>query len=126
MGLVSSRGIVPISHTQDTAGPIARTVTDAAILLAAMVGDEAAPAPDAASLRGARIGVARNLSKFDPRVDALFEGALGALRARARVGRFAVLGSNGGRVSLAAAAAEPVRLLLSGPAGGAPNRGARR
>ena len=38
VGLVSRSGIVPISHTQDTAGPMARTVTDAAILLGAMVG----------------------------------------------------------------------------------------
>src|SRR5207247_4828324 len=60
VGLVSARGIVPISHTQDTAGPIARTVSDAATLLAAMVGDGSAPAPDAASLRGARVGIARN------------------------------------------------------------------
>jgi amidase len=80
VGLVSGRGIVPISHTQDTAGPMARTVTDAALLLAAMTGDASAPVPDAASLRGARIGVARNLAGFDPRVDALFEEALSALR----------------------------------------------
>jgi amidase len=80
VGLVSGRGIVPISHTQDTAGPMARTVTDAALLLAAMTGDASAPVPAEASLRGARIGVARNLAGFDPRVDALFEDALGALR----------------------------------------------
>ncbi len=81
VGLVSSRGIVPVAHTQDTAGPMARTVSDAAILLAAMIGDSSAPIPDAASLRAARVGVARNLSEFDPRVDALFEEALEALRA---------------------------------------------
>jgi amidase len=80
VGLVSGRGIVPISHTQDTAGPMARTVDDAALLLAAMIGDASAPLPDAASLSGARIGVARNLAGFDPRVDALFEEALDALR----------------------------------------------
>jgi amidase len=80
VGLVSARGIVPISHTQDTAGPMARTVTDAALLLAAMTGDGSAPVPDAGSLRGARIGVARNLAEFDPRVDAVFEEALRALR----------------------------------------------
>jgi amidase len=80
VGLVSGRGIVPISHTQDTAGPMARTVTDAAVLLAAMIGDGSAPVPDAASLRGARVGVARNLSEFDRRVNALLEGALEALR----------------------------------------------
>jgi amidase len=81
VGLVSGRGIVPVAHTQDTAGPMARTVADAAVLLAAMTGDGAAPVPDAALLRGARVGVARNLAGFDPRVDALFEEALDALRA---------------------------------------------
>jgi amidase len=80
VGLVSGRGIVPISHTQDTAGPMARSITDAALLLAAMTGDGSAPVPDAGSLRGARIGVARNVAEFDPRVDALFEEALRALR----------------------------------------------
>jgi amidase len=81
VGLVSSSGIVPVAHTQDTAGPMARTVSDAAVLLAAMIGDGSAMVPDAASLRGARVGVARNLAEFDPRVDALFEEALEALRA---------------------------------------------
>jgi amidase len=80
VGVVSGRGIVPISHTQDTAGPMSRTVTDAAILLAAMTGDGSDPLPDPASLRGARVGVARNLAEFDPRVVALFEEALEALR----------------------------------------------
>jgi amidase len=81
VGLVSNRGIVPVAHTQDTAGPMARTVADAAVLLAAMIGDGPALVPDATSLRGARVGVARNLAAFDPRVDALFEEALEALRA---------------------------------------------
>src|SRR5205814_2542434 len=76
VGLVSRSGIVPISHSQDTAGSMARTVTDAAILLGALAGiDPADPAtrpsgnkwhadyreflkPD--GLRGARIGVSRN------------------------------------------------------------------
>ena len=76
VGLVSRAGIVPISHTQDTAGPMARTVRDAAILLSAIAGmdsrDQATAAyrgvasPDYTinlntdGLRGARIGVARN------------------------------------------------------------------
>ncbi len=81
VGLVSGGGIVPVAHTQDTAGPMARTVADAAILLAAMIGDGSVPAPDPASLRGARVGVARNLGEFEPRVEALFEQALDALRA---------------------------------------------
>src|SRR3954454_9589991 len=75
VGLVSRSGIIPISHTQDTAGPMARTVADAAALLAAMRGaDPADPATkasaahaskdfakalDAGALKGARIGVAR-------------------------------------------------------------------
>ena len=75
VGLLSRAGIVPISHTQDTPGPMARTVRDAAVLLGAMVGvdaRDAATAPsqgrslpdytqvlDPAGLHGARIGVAR-------------------------------------------------------------------
>jgi len=75
VGLLSRTGIIPISHTQDTAGPMARTVTDAALLLGAMTGVDAADAASAASvthaqpdytkgldagaLKGARIGVAR-------------------------------------------------------------------
>jgi amidase len=75
VGLVSRRGIVPISHSQDTAGPLARSVRDAAIMLSAMAGlDPADPAGaavgsrfesdyarfiDPAGLRGARLGVAR-------------------------------------------------------------------
>jgi len=75
VGLVSRRGIIPISHTQDTAGPMARTVADAAELLAAMIGRDPRDAAtasadahsrwalntvlDAAALKGARIGIAR-------------------------------------------------------------------
>ena len=80
VGLVSSAGIVPISHTQDTAGPMARTVADAAALLAAMTGAASTPALDPGALRGARIGAARNLAGFDARVDSLFDDALGVLR----------------------------------------------
>ena len=81
IGLVSQAGIVPISHTQDTAGPMARTVTDAAALLAALAEEEVAFVLDPDALRGARIGVARNMAGFHDRVDALFEDALAALRA---------------------------------------------
>jgi len=75
LGLVSRAGIIPIAHSQDTAGPMARTVRDAAILLNAIAGVDArdtatsalsARQPvdytrslDANGLRGARIGVAR-------------------------------------------------------------------
>jgi len=81
VGLVSGAGIVPISHTQDTAGPMARTVADAATLFAAMTGAASSPPLDPGALRGARIGVARNMAGFHGGVDALFEDALGALRA---------------------------------------------
>ena len=92
IGLVSRHGIVPISHSQDTAGPMARSVTDAAILLEAMVGfdasDEAtaviqeeempdyASALDADGLQGKRIGIARSSTGYHEGVDALFEKAL--------------------------------------------------
>ncbi|WP_456272322.1 amidase [Bacillus sp. AK031] len=75
VGLISRTGVIPISHTQDTAGPIARTVTDAAILLQALQGVDGKDAITAANelldtnfvehllqdgLRGKRIGIARS------------------------------------------------------------------
>ncbi len=100
VGLVSRSGIVPISATQDTAGPMTRTVADAALLLTAMAGsDPADPAtaqadrrredyaarlkPDA--LKGARIGVMRYAAGFHPETDAVFEAALATLKARGAV-----------------------------------------
>ena len=96
VGLVSRAGIVPISHSQDTAGPMARTVLDAAILLGALTGadpdDEATSATagraqtdyaqycDPAGLKGARIGVARKYFGFNDAVDALMEESLDAMR----------------------------------------------
>jgi amidase len=101
LGLVSRAGIIPIAHSQDTAGPMARTVADAAILLAALSGpdlrdpatldigtrinaDDADPFGlsllDRDGLCGARIGVARNFCGFNPGVDAVFETSLAALR----------------------------------------------
>jgi amidase len=98
VGLVSRAGIIPISHSQDTAGPMARTVADAAALLAAMVGadptDPRDPATRAAAgrtadylaaldpdgLRGARIGVARKYFGFHPGVDALLETAIAVMK----------------------------------------------
>lgn len=96
LGLVSRAGIVPIAHSQDTAGPIARTVTDAAILLTAMVGmDPADPTTAEADgrraeytdfltpgrLTGVRIGVPRQRYwGFSPEADAVCEVALSALR----------------------------------------------
>ena len=96
VGLWSRSGIIPISHSQDTAGPMTRTVRDAAILLGGAVGvdprDEATSRSegnfhtdytqflDAGGLGGARIGVARSFTGFDPRVMALFEDAILAMR----------------------------------------------
>ncbi len=97
LGLVSRSGIIPIAHSQDTAGPMARTVTDAAILLGAMAGadpDDEATAPmrgrpqpdytrflDRAGLRGARIGVARRrFFGYSPEADAIVENAIEAMR----------------------------------------------
>ena len=98
VGLVSRTGIVPISHTQDTAGPITHTVRDAAILLTAMVGsDPADPASagadthridyttalDPHALRGARLGVARFLFKgFTPATLRVFNRELAVLQAQ--------------------------------------------
>ncbi|HET8655646.1 MAG TPA: amidase [Longimicrobiaceae bacterium] len=97
VGLVSRSGIIPISHNQDTAGPMARTVTDAAILLGAIAGadarDDATAASagrippdytrflDADGLRGARIGVARaRFTGYSPEADSVFEAAVAAMR----------------------------------------------
>ena len=90
IGLVSRRGIIPIAHTQDTAGPMTRTVTDAAILLGALAsvdpGDPASRAArvtdytaslDVQGLRGARIGVARKLfTGKSPATEAVFDEAV--------------------------------------------------
>jgi amidase len=97
VGLVSRSGIIPISHSQDTAGPMARTVADAAALLTVIAGvdkDDAAslaktrPAPvdyarflHADALRGARIGVVRKAMGYQPDVDAAMERAIAAMRA---------------------------------------------
>jgi amidase len=92
VGLVSRAGIIPIAHSQDTAGPMARTVADAAAVLGALTGvDPRDPATsaseghahddylqflDADGLRGARIGVDRTTFGADARVDELMEQAL--------------------------------------------------
>src|SRR5690606_29714942 len=92
--LVGRSGIIPISESQDTAGPMARTVADAAALLQVLAGgDERDPATrgartadylaflDTDGLRGRRIGVMRNFFGFDARVDALMEDVIKALDA---------------------------------------------
>jgi len=97
LGLVSRAGVIPLAHSQDTAGPMARTVADAAALLGAMAGvdarDEATAAAeghiapdytrflDADGLRGMRIGV-RSRTGRNPVLDRLLEAAIATLRAQ--------------------------------------------
>ncbi|HLX59423.1 MAG TPA: amidase [Ktedonobacteraceae bacterium] len=98
VGLTSRAGVVPIAHSQDTVGPMARTVTDAAILLGAITGiDEHDPATqssasqyftdytkylDANGLRGARIGIARQVYfGYSAKADAIIETAIERMRA---------------------------------------------
>lgn len=101
VGLVSRAGIIPISHSQDTAGPMARSVRDAAVVLGALAGVDARdPATadagqrglgdytrflDAEGLTEARIGVARRYFGFHEAVDRLMAEALDAMRARGAV-----------------------------------------
>ena len=96
VGLVSRTGIIPISHTQDTAGPMCRTLRDAAILLGALTGiDSDDPATTESrehsytdytqflkedGLRGARIGVVRRTFGFNEEVDKVMEAALETMR----------------------------------------------
>jgi len=96
VGLVSRAGIIPISHSQDTAGPICRTVADAAALLGAIAGvDPSDPATQARGrraytdytqflkrdgLRGARIGVARNLFFFHEKLEPVMDRAIEAMK----------------------------------------------
>ncbi len=101
VGLVSRAGIIPISHSQDTAGPMARTVADAAIILGVLTGEDPRDKTTAQSrgksytdytrfldkngLKGMRIGVARNYMGFNEAVDYLMQeskdamGQLGAM-----------------------------------------------
>jgi amidase len=79
LGLIPGAGIVPISHRQDTAGPMARTVTDAALLLGALTGASYGQAFDGKGLKGARIGVARQLFGFNDFVDKMMVDVLGVL-----------------------------------------------
>ena len=72
VGAVSGAGIIPVAHSQDTAGPMARTVADAALLFAAIAGSDLTQMPAPGDLNGLRIGVARNLGGFHDRVDRLF------------------------------------------------------
>ncbi|WP_259070448.1 amidase [Mucilaginibacter sp. X4EP1] len=98
VGLWSRTGIIPISKTQDTAGPMTRTVKDAAILLGALAGQDAADSYTAASkgkiaadytqfldvngLQGKRIGVEKDGLKVSPQMDPLFEQAIAILKSK--------------------------------------------
>lgn len=98
VGLLSRSGIIPISHTQDTAGPMTRTVKDAAILLSALTGvdpqDEATKESagkiatdytqflNANGLQGKRLGIDKSYLKGHEGVDALLQKALNQLRSK--------------------------------------------
>jgi amidase len=96
VGLVSRTGVVPISASQDTAGPMTASVREAALTLTALAGTDPsdpatveadrrrtdyAAALDAGALRGKRIGVLRFATGYSPGTDAVFEQALGMMRA---------------------------------------------
>ena len=96
IGLISRSGIIPIAHSQDTAGPMGRRVEDVAILLGAMTGidpDDSLTSESTGKsyqdyrqflrkdgLRGARIGVARDYFDFNPDVDKLIEECLNVMK----------------------------------------------
>jgi amidase len=96
LGLWSRSGIIPIAHSQDTAGPIARTVADAAILLGALTGVDKRDSAtrlcgehafknytqflDENCLKGARIGVPRKMVGTDKRIIKIFESCLDAMK----------------------------------------------
>jgi amidase len=81
LGLLSQRGIVPIAHSQDTAGPMARSVTDVARLLGVMTGHDYLSELAPGALGGKRIGVLRFKAGADPGTDEVYERALARLRA---------------------------------------------
>jgi amidase len=98
VGLVSRAGIIPIAHSQDTAGPMTRTVADAAILLTLLAGEDPRDAAtaesrsraaadytkflDAKGLAGARIGVPRpHYYGYSPKADKLLDDAIAVMRA---------------------------------------------
>ncbi len=100
LGLVSRSGIIPIAHSQDTAGPMARSVADAALMLAVMTGVDARDpvtqqgagkagdyraALEKGGLKGKRIGVARNFFGTNDELDAVIEKALLDLKAQGAI-----------------------------------------
>ncbi len=101
LGLVSRAGIIPIAHSQDTAGPMCRSVHDAAVVLSAIAGPDPrdpetgasrghihadyATFLDAAGLKGARVGVFRKVFGFHAAVDKLMEEALAEMKRQGAV-----------------------------------------
>lgn len=101
LGLISRSGIIPIAHSQDTAGPMARTVTDAVIVLGALTGVDSRDMItkeskgkalgdytkflDPRGLQGARIGVARQFFGFSEKVDKRMAEAIEAMKAQGAV-----------------------------------------
>ena len=101
IGLISRFGIIPIAHSQDTAGPMTRTVADAALMLGALTGvdpqDSATGSSrgqshadysrflDPEGLRGARVGIARNFFGFNERVDKLMEACITEMKRQGAV-----------------------------------------
>lgn len=100
VGMISRTHVVPISHSQDTVGPMTTSVRDAALMLTAMAGSDPADAATAeadahktdfaaglaaASLRGVRLGLLRSAVGSNPKVIALFEKALADLKAAGAV-----------------------------------------
>lgn len=115
VGLVSRSGIIPISQSQDTAGPMTRTVADAALLLSILAGEDSrdsitaegakqgasnySDSLDANGLKGARVGVARNYFGFHAGVDRLMGHAIVALQQAGAEVIDPIAMPNGGRVS---------------------------
>jgi amidase len=101
IGLVSRSGIIPLAHSQDTAGPMGRTVADAAALLYGMAGTDTKDTSSSAyadrlmrgykslldkgGLKGARIGVARTFFGFHEKVDRLMEEVIASLKSEGAV-----------------------------------------
>lgn len=90
LGLVSRSGIIPIAHSQDTAGPMTRSLTDAVIMLEAMMGEDPQDSQSLApiklsshlrlgGLKGKRIGIVRNLMGYHPGLDQVFNAQLAIL-----------------------------------------------